>query len=293
MVRAIQFDRFGGPEVLEYREVRRRRAGRRTGPRRAPRGRRELHRRLSPHGPLSAGAAERSRRRRLRASSSPTGAGVTHVKAGDRVAYNARRLARLLLRGAARRRALARQAAATRSTIAHGAAMMLKGLTAWYLLNRSYKVASRRFDSAVRRGRRRRPDRGAVGAAARCARDRHREHPGEARARARARLRARAARERRRSARACVSSRTVAACRSSTTRSAATRSFNRSTVCGRTVLLVSFGNASGPVAPFSLLELMRRGSSVRHATHARRLHPRARRSRGRRRASCSRSSRAA
>ena len=58
---------------------------------------------------------------------------------------------------------------------------------------------------------------------------------------------------------ACASSR-AAACPSSTIRSAARRSINRSIACGRTALLVSFGNSSGKVEPFGLQELTKRGS---------------------------------
>ena len=138
MVRAIQFDRFGGPEVLEYREVRLAEPG--AGQARVK------------HTAVGVNFIDVYHRTGLYPLALPsglgseaagvvvaTGAGVTHVKPGDRVAYNASRLAWLLLRGAARRRALARKLPRAIDDRA-GAAMMLKGLTAWYLLNRSYQV---------------------------------------------------------------------------------------------------------------------------------------------------------
>jgi len=140
MVKAIRFERFGGPEVLEYREVE-----------------------VGAPGPGEARVAHRAiglnfidvyHRTGLYPLTLPSGlggeaagvvvavgAGVTHVQPGDRVAYTApaplgsyadERLldARWLVRLPA---AISDQA---------GAAMMLKGLTAWYLLQRSYRVAA-------------------------------------------------------------------------------------------------------------------------------------------------------
>jgi NADPH2:quinone reductase len=111
-VRAIQFDRFGGPEVLEYREVRLAEPG--AGQARVK------HTAVGVNfidvyqdRPLSAGAAG-SLAMKPRASSSRP-ARASHVSP-DRLRTR-RRLARLLLR-AARRRALARETA--RSTIANG-----------------------------------------------------------------------------------------------------------------------------------------------------------------------------
>jgi NADPH2:quinone reductase len=69
------------------------------------------------------------------------GAGVTHVQAGDRVAYTAP----APLGSYADERVLdARWLVRLPSGISDqtGAAMMLKGLTAWYLLKRSYHVAA-------------------------------------------------------------------------------------------------------------------------------------------------------
>ena len=140
MVKAIRFERFGGPEVLQYCEID-----------------------VGAPGPGEARIAHRAiglnfidvyHRTGLYPLTLPSGlggeaagvvvavgAGVTHVQPGDRVAYTApappgsyadeRVLdARWLVRLPA---AISDQA---------GAAMMLKGLTAWYLLHRSYRVAA-------------------------------------------------------------------------------------------------------------------------------------------------------
>ena len=69
------------------------------------------------------------------------GPGVTHVSPGDRVAYTAP----APLGSYAEERVLdARWLVRLPAAIGEqtGAAMMLKGLTAWYLLNRSFKIAS-------------------------------------------------------------------------------------------------------------------------------------------------------
>jgi len=69
------------------------------------------------------------------------GAGVRHVKAGDRVAYTA---PAPLGSYSDERVVAARRLVKLPDAIGDqtAAAMMLKGLTAWYLLKRSYKVAS-------------------------------------------------------------------------------------------------------------------------------------------------------
>jgi NADPH:quinone reductase len=139
MAKAIRFARFGGPEVLEYRDVD-----------------------VGEPGPNEARVAHRAvglnfidvyHRTGLYPLSLPSGlggeaagvvmavgAGVTHVRPGDRVAYTAP----APLGAYAEERVLdARWLVRLPDTIAFetGAAMMLKGLTAWYLLKRSYKVA--------------------------------------------------------------------------------------------------------------------------------------------------------
>ena len=139
MVRAIQFDRFGGPEVLQYREVAVPEPGAGQARVKHTAVGVELHRRLSPHGlyplPLPSGLGSEAAGVVV-----ATGAGVTHVKVGDRVAYNA---AGSLGSYSEERLVDARWLVKLPSAIDDraGAAMMLKGLTAWYLLNRSYKVA--------------------------------------------------------------------------------------------------------------------------------------------------------
>ena len=62
----------------------------------------------------------------------------------------------------------------TASTTRTAAAMMLKGMTAQYLLRRTYPVKRGDDDPVPRRRRRRRPDRLPVGQGARRDRDRHR-----------------------------------------------------------------------------------------------------------------------
>ena len=67
------------------------------------------------------------------------GDGVTNVKVGDRVAY-AVGAARLVLRGAHHRRRPAGQAARRHLLRDRRAAMMLKGMTVQYLIQRTFKV---------------------------------------------------------------------------------------------------------------------------------------------------------
>jgi NADPH2:quinone reductase len=137
-VRAIQFDRFGGPEVLEYREI--------TLPAVGPQQARVAHRAVGlnfidvyhrtglypltlPSGLGGEGAGVVTE----------VGEGVKHVRPGDRVAYTAP----APLGSYADERVLdARWLVRLPETISFetGAAMMLKGLTAWYLLQRSYRV---------------------------------------------------------------------------------------------------------------------------------------------------------
>jgi NADPH:quinone reductase len=140
MIHAVRFSSFGGPEVLEYREVE-------LEPPRAGEAR-------VAHRAIGLNFIDVYHRTGLYPLSLPSGlggegagvvtavgAGVAHVRPGDRVAYTAptplgsyadeRNLdARLLVKLPA---ALSDQT---------GAAMMLKGLTAWYLLKRSHRVAA-------------------------------------------------------------------------------------------------------------------------------------------------------
>lgn len=139
MTRAIRFDSFGGPEVLEYREVE-----------------------LEPPGQGEARVAHRAiglnfidiyHRTGLYPLTLPSGLGgegagvvtavgpgVEHVAPGDRVAYTA---PAPLGSYADERNVDARWLVKPPPAIGDetGAAMMLKGLTAWYLLKRSYEVA--------------------------------------------------------------------------------------------------------------------------------------------------------
>ncbi len=139
MTRAIRFNSFGGPEVLEYLEadlappsagearVAHRAIGvnfidvyHRTG----------LYPLALPSGLGGEGAGVVT----------AVGPGVTHVTPGDRVAYTA---PAPLGSYADERNVAARWLIKLPPGIGDetGAAMMLKGLTAWYLLKRSYAVA--------------------------------------------------------------------------------------------------------------------------------------------------------
>jgi NADPH2:quinone reductase len=140
MTRAILFDSFGGPEVLQYREVEL------GAP--APGQARVAHRAIGvnfidvyhrtglypltlPSGLGGEGAGVVT----------AVGPGVTHVAPGDRVAYTA---PAPLGSYADERVVDAKWLVKLPATLGEqtGAAMMLKGLTAWYLLKRSYRVAA-------------------------------------------------------------------------------------------------------------------------------------------------------
>jgi NADPH2:quinone reductase len=139
MVRAIQFDRFGGPDVLQYREVAVAEPG--EGQARVAHSavglnfidvyhRTGLYPLALPSG-LGGEAAGVVKQ---------TGPGVTHVRVGDRVAYTAPApLGSYSQERVLDARWLVRLPPAIDDKT--GAAMMLKGLTAWYLLKRSYEVA--------------------------------------------------------------------------------------------------------------------------------------------------------
>jgi NADPH2:quinone reductase len=139
MTRAIRFGSFGGPEVLEYREVELAAPG-------------EGEARVS-HRAIGVNFIDVYHRTGLYPLTLPSGlggegagvvtavgSGVAHVAAGDRVAYTA---PAPLGSYAGERNVDARWLVKLPPSIAEdtGAAMMLKGLTAWYLLKRSYEVA--------------------------------------------------------------------------------------------------------------------------------------------------------
>jgi NADPH2:quinone reductase len=140
MTRAILFDSFGGPEVLQYREVELAAPGdgqarvahraigvnfidvyHRTG----------LYPLKLPSGLGGEGAGVVT----------AVGHGVTNVAPGDRVAYTA---PAPLGSYADERLVDAKWLVKLPATVSEqtGAAMMLKGLTAWYLLKRSFRVAA-------------------------------------------------------------------------------------------------------------------------------------------------------
>ena len=139
MTRAIRFDSFGGPEVLEMREVEV-----------APPGEGEAR---VAHRAIGVNFIDVYHRTGLYPLTLPSGLGgegagvvtavgpgVTHVKVGDRVAYTA---STSLGSYSDERLVAARWLVKLPSAIDEktGAAIMLKGLTAWYLLKRSFKVA--------------------------------------------------------------------------------------------------------------------------------------------------------
>ena len=140
MTRAIRFESFGGPEVLQYREV--------EVPEPGEGEARVAHRAIGvnfidvyhrtglypltlPSGLGGEGAGVVT----------AVGPGVRHLKAGDRVAYTAPPpLGSYSDERVVAARCLVKLPDAIGDETA--AAMMLKGLTTWYLLKRSYKVAS-------------------------------------------------------------------------------------------------------------------------------------------------------
>jgi NADPH2:quinone reductase len=140
MTRAIRFESFGGPEVLQYREV--------EVPEPGEGEARVAHRAIGvnfidvyhrtglypltlPSGLGGEGAGVVT----------AVGPGVRHLKEGDRVAYTAPPpLGSYSDERVVAARCLVKLPDAIGDETA--AAMMLKGLTAWYLLKRSFKVAS-------------------------------------------------------------------------------------------------------------------------------------------------------
>jgi NADPH2:quinone reductase len=140
MTRAIRFDSFGGPEVLQYREVEVAAPG-------------EGQARVA-HRAIGVNFIDVYHRTGLYPLTLPSGLGgegagivtavgpgVTGVARGDRVAYTA---PAPLGSYADERLVDAKWLVKLPPGLGEqtGAAMMLKGLTAWYLLKRSYRVAA-------------------------------------------------------------------------------------------------------------------------------------------------------
>ncbi|HEX5047683.1 MAG TPA: quinone oxidoreductase [Gammaproteobacteria bacterium] len=140
MASAIRFERFGGPEVLQYVDVA------------VPEP--DAGQARVVHSAVGVNFIDVYHRTGLYPLTLPSGLGgeaagvvaavgpgVTHVRAGDRVAYTAHApLGAYSTERVLDARWLVRLPAKIREET--GAAMMLKGLTAWYLLHRSYKVAA-------------------------------------------------------------------------------------------------------------------------------------------------------
>jgi NADPH:quinone reductase len=136
----IQFDEFGGPEVLQHREI--------AVPDPGPGEARVAHTAIGLNFvdvyhrtglyPLALPSGLGGEAAGVVVSAGP---GVVHVRPGDRVAYTAP----APLGSYSTERVLdARWLVRLPPEISDqtGAAMMLKGLTAWYLLHRSYRVTS-------------------------------------------------------------------------------------------------------------------------------------------------------
>ena len=159
-----------------------RRARPRPGPHPPHRRRPQLHRHLSPHRPLSGCRCRAGIGIEAAGVVEAVGAGVTDLKPGDRVAYAGGPLGAYAEARAHPGRPAHRRCR-TASTTDQAAAMMLQGLTAQYLLRRTYRVQGRRHHPGPRRGRRRRPHPLPVGQASRRHRHRHGRHRRQGQAR--------------------------------------------------------------------------------------------------------------
>lgn len=140
MTRAIRFERFGGPEVLEYIEV--------------PVGNPGPGQARVAHTAIGVNFIDTYHRTGLYPVELPSGLGgegagivvavgegVEHVRVGDRVAYTVpASLGSYSEERVVDARWLVRLPASISDEL--GAAMILKGLTAWFLLKRSYAVAA-------------------------------------------------------------------------------------------------------------------------------------------------------
>ncbi|HZF30452.1 MAG TPA: quinone oxidoreductase [Gammaproteobacteria bacterium] len=140
MARAIRFERFGGPEVLQYVDV--------AVPEPGAGQARVVHSAVGVNFidiyhrtglyPLTLPSGIGGEAAGIVAA---TGPGVTHVRAGDRVAYTAHApLGAYSTERVLDARWLVRLPPGIPDET--GAAMMLKGLTAWYLLHRSFEVSA-------------------------------------------------------------------------------------------------------------------------------------------------------
>ncbi len=164
---------------------------RRRGAHPPARDRRQLHRRV-PATRLDPGRCCRCpacRAWRPRARVLDVGAGVSGLLPGDRVAYLGPRARRLLQRAQRAGRLGGAPAAGGRGR-RRPPRLLLKGITADYLLRDLGRVRARHAAAGARGGRRRRPARVRLGAPARRHRDRHGVERGQGARRARVRLRA-------------------------------------------------------------------------------------------------------
>ena len=243
-------------------------AGRGAGPARG--GRAQLHRHLSPLGPLQAAAAGRRSAARRREWSRRSARASTDFREGDRVGYfTGPPGAYATHRTIARRQA---GQAARFDRAEQAAAAMLKGCTAEYLIERCARVEAGADRAGPCRGRRRRIDPGALAQGDRRDRDRPCRRSAEGRIAAAARRRPcfvlPDGRARRGGARADRRPRRPVSCSTASARRAGRR---RSASVARRGLIVTYGNASGPVPPFTALDLLDRRLDLRHPADPRRL----------------------
>ena len=184
------------------------------------------------------------------------GPGVTNVKPGDRVAYAG------ALGGYATERVIAADRLVKLPDgidFKTAAAMMLQGMTAQYLVRRTYRGEGRRDHRGARRGRRCRADPLPMGKAPRRHRDRRRLHRAEGGTRPRAWRHAHGHRPRQLVAE--VKRITGGAMVPVVYDSVGKDTWNASLDCLAPLgLMVSYGNASGPVPPVDIGILSAKGS---------------------------------
>ena len=288
--KTIQIEQHGGPEELKIVDVPVGEPGPGEIRIRHKAVRPELHRRLPAHRPVPA--------RRCRCTLGMEGAGVveavgegvTHLKAGDRAAY-ASQPPGSLLRGARDAGQDASASCPTRIDFETGAAMMLKGLTAQYLLKRTLPQGGLQagdfvlFHAAAGGVG---PDRLPVGQGAGPAADRHRGQRRQVRSWRWNTARRTSSTTRTEDFVARVKEITGGKGVKVVYDSVGKDTFDKSLDCLRPFgLMASFGNASGPGAAVRARHPGRQGLALRHAPDAVHAHRHARGHAGRWPTTCS------